>query len=555
MILKNLERRLKKIGKEILKKENKEKYFEDFKRELKIFSSEKLDYGDFSSNLLFLLAKIINKEPKEIFEIYKDLIIKNLSYVDKVDFLNGYLNIYLNRKILFLIYKDLVLRKHEFFKNEFGRKRKFIVEYVSANPTGPLHIGNSRGAVLGDLIVNVLKLCGFKVTKEYYVNDRGRQIDLLINTILYHLGRKDFKEEYYQGEYVKEIAEKFKEKIDNLSISQLKKFIAGYVLKEYIKKPLNKFGTQFDNFYFETDLYKKDLKEKILTIFQKNKLLEEKEGALWLKLTLLGESKDEVLIKSDGEPTYFFSDILYNYEKLFIRKFKYSLIIVSSDHHDHMRRLKAVFTKIFKLKDKQFQFLIYQMVHLLKEEQILKMSKRKGAFISLENILEIIDPRALRFYFAKYAPENVIMLDLDLLKKESEENPIWYALYTYARFNSILEKAKKRFKILNKNSLKANLVKSFSYISNKNEYLNFLRYACKLQYLIFESFISLRPNLLFQYFLDICKELNSFYEKEKILEEDGDIKKRIVFVISVINFLEFLFSIFNIKPQKKLYKV
>lgn len=555
MLSKNLETRLKNIAKKILEAENKIKDFAELKNEIKVSLPEKIEYGDFTSNFLFLLAKKIGKNPLEIFKNYEKIIKRGLPYIDKVNFLNGYLNIYVNKKFLFSLYKDLLLKKYNFTKNQLGRKQKFIVEYVSANPTGPLHLGNSRGAVLGDLIVNILKLCGFRVTKEYYVNDRGKQIDLLLDTILYHLGRKEFRDDYYQGAYVKEIADKFKTWVDSLSISQFKKFVVNYILKEYIKKSLNKFGTRFDNYYFETDLYKKDLTEKILTLLRKRKLLEERDGALWLKLSLLGENKDEVLIKSDGEPTYFFSDVLYNYEKFFIRKFKYSLIIVSSDHHDHARRLKAVFSKVFKLKDKQFIFLIYQMVHLLKEDQILKMSKRKGTSVFLGDILEIVDPRALRFYFAKYTPENVIMLDVDLLKKESEENPIWYALYTYARFNSILEKAKKRFGVVNKNSLKTNLKKSFYFLSNREEYLVFLRYALRLQHLIFESFISLRPNLLFQYFLDLCQKLNSFYEKEKILKADDDTKNRIIFIVSIVNFLEFLFSLFNIKPQKKLYKV
>lgn len=555
MTLEKLENRLKKITKKILEEEKREEAYKEISNEIKVFLSEKLEYGDFSTNFLFLLAKKLQKDPLEIFKKYENLLLKNFPNIEKIEFLNGYINFYVNKKILFSLYKSLLLKKFDFFSNQFGRKQKYIVEYVSANPTGPLHIGNARGAVLGDLISKILKLCGFRVTKEYYINDRGRQIDLLIDSVFYHLGKKEYNEEYYQGEYVKQIAEKFKEKIEKLKLNQIKKFIIGYILSEYVKKPLKEFGTQFDNYYYETDLYKKDLEKKILTLFEKNNLLESKEGALWLKLSALGEEKDEVLIKSNGEPTYFFSDILYNYEKFFIRKFKYSLIIVASDHQDHVRRLKAVFNKVFKLKEKQFNFLVYQMVHLIKEEQILKMSKRKGTFVSLDEILEIIDPRALRFYFAKYAPENTIELDIDLLKKESEENPIWYMLYTYARFNSILDKAKKRFRVFNKNSIKANLTKSFAYIINKDDYLRFLRYSLRLQNLIFESFISLRPNLIFSYAIELCKELNSFYEKERILNDDENIKNRVIFVISIINFLEFLFSIFNIKPQKKLYKI
>ena len=549
MIGNNIENKLKQLAKKILGDDHIK-----IRRDIKVFIPEKIEYGDFSSNILFLFAKILKENPQNIFEKYKNDFYKSIPFAERLEIKGGYLNIFVNKQMLFNFYKNILLKKFEVLKNNLGKKQKFIIEYVSANPTGPLHIGNARGAILGDILTNLFKLCNFRVTKEYYVNDRGRQVNILINTILYNLGLKEYSEEYYKGDYVKEIANFFEDKIDRLSQEKLRKFVVSYVLKNYIKISLNKFGTRFDNFYFESDLYKENLDDKILNILKKNNLIEEKEGAIWLKLTKIGEFKDEVLIKKDKEPTYFFSDILYNYEKLFIRKYKYSLIIVASDHQDHVRRLSAVFEKIFNVKPKNFQFLVYQMVHLQKENEILKMSKRKGTFISLDDILNMVEAPALRFYFAKYSPENTIEVDLDLLKKESEENPIWYTLYTYARFRGIIKKAKEQKFLLNRNSIKTNLNKSFNYIKDKEDYLKILRIFIQFSQLIPESAISLRPNIIFQAFLNLCKELNSFYEKVRILENDDNTKSRLLFVVCVINFLEFLFNIFGINPQKHLSK-
>lgn len=547
MISNKIENKLKKIARDLLKEGG-----EEIKTGIKVFLPEKIEYGDLSSNFLFFLAKYFKQSPYEIFQNYKEKILKNIPYVEKIEFLNGYLNLYLNPKILFDIYKDVALKKFKILKNNFGRKQKFIIEYVSANPTGPLHLGNARGAILGDILSNIYKLCGFKVTKEYYVNDRGRQINLLLDSILYHLGKKEYSDEFYKGEYIKELAELFKAKIDSITPEQFRKFVVNYILKNYIKKPLYNFGTKFDNFYFESELYKNGLDKKILKILRKKNLLEEKDGALWLSLSKLNEPKDEVLIKQDKEPTYFFSDILYNYEKLFIRKFKYSLIIVASDHKDHARRLSSALRKIFNVKEKRFKFLIYQMAHLVKGKEILKMSKRKGTIVPLYDIINLVNPNALRFYFAKYAPEKTVEIDIDILQKENEENPIWYVLYTYARFWGIIKKAKEQKFIFKKESIKVNLVKSFNYIKTKEGYLKILRLIAQFPQLIQEAAFSYRPNLIFQYFINFCTELNSFYEKEKILKGDDNVKLRLVFILTVLNFLEFLFSIFGINPQKNL---
>ena len=551
MLVEKLENYLKKLAKDYLGKEHTQ-----IRHHIRVFVPSDLNLGDFSTNILFLFSKILKKSPYDIFNALKSKIEK-LPYIEKLEIGNGYLNIFVSKKILFENFKTILLKNSKFLENNLGRRQKLIIEYVSANPTGPLHLGNARGAVIGDILAKLFKLSNFKVTKEYYVNDRGRQIEILVDSILYHLGQGEYNEEFYQGDYIKELAEIVKNNLKTFDRKEIKKIALRYILDKLIKKPLQKFGTQFDNFYFETGLYKKGLDKKILKILERKKLLEHREGAIWLLLTKLGEPKDEVLIKKDGEPSYFFSDILYNYEKFFIRKYKYSIILVSSDHQDHARRLLKTFTEVFSIKENRFKILIYQMVHITKGEELLRMSKRKGIYITLDELIELLGINPIRFYFSKYALENTVELDIDLALKESEENPIWYALYTYARFNSILKKARsKEFKIPSKKVIKNNLTKAYRYILGREGYIQILRKVQQLQTISYDAIKNIRPNLLSQYLIEICKELNAFYEKEKILEGDyQDIKLKLIFVIYIIKVLDLIFYLLSLKPVKELYNL
>ncbi|MCS7183906.1 MAG: arginine--tRNA ligase [Patescibacteria group bacterium] len=429
-----------------------------------------------------------------------------------------------------------------------------IIEYVSANPTGPLHIGNGRGAVLGDILANILKFSNYRTTKEYYVNNRGNQIDLLIRSVLYHLGKLTYEENFYQGEYLSKLVQENKNILLKLTEDKLKDYLIRYILDKLIKKTLKKFGTQFDNFYFETDLYKKNLDKKVIQILEKKKLIYESEGALWLNLKIFGEEKDEVLIKKNREPTYFFSDILYNYDKFFVRKFHYSIMIVGADHHDHLRRLKKTFEHIFKIEPKRLKLIEYQIVHLLKDGQPFKMSKRKGKLVTLDDLIEETGIEPIRFYFAKYSPEMTINFDIDLVKKENINNQVWYLLYTYARFNQILKKAKeKNFKFDYKKNIKTNLGNSFIYLIQKDNFKKIFRRINQFSAVVFDAALSLKQNLVISYLLKLSEELNSFYEKEIILTgEPKEIRFKILFINYIKKTLELGFNLLNIKPKEKL---
>ncbi|GIW65595.1 MAG: arginine--tRNA ligase [Candidatus Parcubacteria bacterium] len=549
MLAKRIENRLKILGRKLIDKD-----FNDLKKNLFISHCDNLDHGDYYSNFIFLLANKTKLSAREIFEKTKDYLEK-LSYIKKVELINGYLNIFIQKKVFFEDYKKVLLKKENFLKNNWGRNKKLIIEYISANPTGPLHIGNGRGAVLGDILTNVLKLSNFRVTKEYYVNDRGNQIDLLVKSVLHYLGKISNEENIYKGDYLKEFAFKYKKELENMSIEEIKKFTVKYILSKLIKQTLKNFGTNFDNFYFETDLYSKNTDKEVIKILTKKGLIYEKDGATWLNLKKFNEAKDEVLIKNNGEQTYFLSDIIYNYDKFFIRKFHYSIMIVGSDHHDHIRRLQKTFEYIFNVEAKRFKFIEYQMVHLYKQGEKIKMSKRKGEFVTLDELIKEVGVEPIRFYFAKYSPEITINFDLNVVKKENINNQIWYLMYTYARFNKILEKAKeKKFKFDYRQNLKTNLTKSFIYLINQDNYLKIFRRINQFPLVILNSAINLRQNYVISYLLKLADELNSFYEKEIIIKGDSkEIRYKLIFIYYLKNILDLGLHLINIKPKKELH--
>jgi arginyl-tRNA synthetase len=546
-----LEQRLKNLVRKEIEKEKAKKILE----KLKVFLIQDAKLGDYSTNLLFLLKEFAPE--KESFSIEK--IKKEFNQFSKIEIVNNYLNFYLSDYELLKTFRAIYKNKEKFFKQNYGRNQKLNIDYVSANPTGPLTLGNARGAVLGDVLSNILKLSGFRVAKEYYVNDRGTQIEILGKTVLAHLGKISWEENFYQGEYLKEIASRIRAKLDaGQAPEKIGKKVADYILNNFIKPSLKKFGTFHDWYFFETELYKNNLDKKVLKILKKKKLIEERDGALFLLLTKLGEDKDEVLIKKTGEPTYFFSDILHYYYKFFIKKNKIEILIIASDHLDHTRRLKSAL-KIFGVKNYQFIPIVYQFVHLKKGEEYLRMSKRRGVFITLENLIQEIDPGIVRFFFLHKSPEVIIEFDLDLAKKESEENPYWYIQYAYARLNSILERAGKRPNIDPQNVFLA--IKDAgppspscreaghkAGLGEAGSAKIILRKIHQFQDLIYLIYKEKRVNLLAEYLISLAKKIHNFYEKERILPD----RRKIAFVYFLREFLGFALLCLQIKPVKKI---
>jgi len=380
--------------------------------EIKISEPERSENGDYSTNVAFLLAK---KEGRKLQEVAKELALRLSSgqFAERVAAKNGFVNIFL---------KDEVLLKALGEKEKFPKKKEKInVEFVSANPTGPLTMANGRGGFYGDVLSNVLKKTGYDVTREYYINDAGNQIKLLGESIQAAEGKIPEKEEYYKGEYIK--------KLKGKSAAEA----ASILLKE-IKNSLKKAGIKFDVWFSEEkNLRKTGELKKVLELLNKEGVIKEGAGALWLD--------DNVLVKSNQEFTYFLSDLAYHYDKFIKRKF--AIDIWGADHHGYVARMKRG-TVMLGVNPECLKIIIMQLVRLTRDGKEVRMGKRTGEFVTMDELLDEVGLDAARWFFLSHAPETHMDFDLDLAKERSEKNPVYYVQYAHTRMQSILRKSEIR---------------------------------------------------------------------------------------------------------------
>ena len=444
--------------------------------------------GDLASNVAFLLSRNLKKNPNEIAgELAKKLSEDDL--FESVEALRGFINLRLSRNFVVSEFKKLLLEGEDFFREDLGRGLRVQIEFVSANPTGPLHLGHGRGAVVGDTLARLLSFYGFDVTREYYINDAGRQVYLLGVSVLYRylelFGRekdrpqiqKLFEKEGYRGEYVVEIARNLKEAVgdtllstDRVSEAREKILSFGFefpleytsefspgkepdvklcssfgldMMMNEIREDLASMGIEFDSWFSETSLYKRGLVDKLLEDLKVKGYVYESEGALWLRTSEFGDDKDRVLRKSDGTYTYFASDIAYHWEK-FRRGFEKVIDLWGADHHGYIPRVKAALDMLGIPKEWLEVYLI-QMVKLFRDGSEVKMSKRAGTFVTLRELLEEVGPDAVRFVFLTKRSDTPLDFDVDMVKEKSSENPVFYVQYAHARIAGVFREARERF--------------------------------------------------------------------------------------------------------------
>lgn len=535
-----LERRLKSLLRRILFKESKE-----IISKLKITFTPNLDLGDYSTNLLFLLQRYA---PQKIDIVLKEIKKMEGTYFRKIDvFQNKFLNFYLSEYTLVRNLRALAKNGSKYFQTNRGRQRKINLEFVSANPTGPLTLGNGRSLVFGNVLAELLRLNNFKVTKEYYVNDRGKQIKVLGDSIKACLFPSFKPAEIYQGEYIKEVAKKFKNKISLTDDSQtIGKLASDFILQEYIKPTIESFGVKYNAFVYESDLYQTNLPKKILDFYQKSGLLVKKDGALWLLLSKVGEKKDEVLIRKNGEETYFFSDIIYHYQKLKVRKFNYAITIVGADHLDHVRRLKKSL-ELLGIKENQIKTIVYQLVNIKKGDRLVRMSKRKGTFITLDDLVKEVGLGPVVVFFLKTSPDTPLTLDLEIMKKESSENPFWYLEYAYVRFGQILEKAR----ALGYRDKKIDYHKMAKELISQAPYQEIVRQVIILKDVLELISVNFSVNLLVEELIKFAKLIHNFYETEKIITTSIS-ERKLKFVQIIKDTLGFFFDVLHLPKLQKM---
>lgn len=484
---------------------------------------EKEEHGDFACNVAMQLTKHLKKNPKIIAEEICEKLKNKMDNTVKLEIAGpGFINISINPSWFAKTCMD-VIEDEKYFHNNIGNNQKVMVEFVSANPTGPLHIGHGRGAAYGDSVARILAMSGYNVTREYYVNDAGNQMNNLslsvYSRIAEILGREQespFPESGYHGDYIKDIAQELlSEKKDILDIDKkealeicLNKAVA--VIQKDIDKDLKEFRVVFDNYYSERSLYSEKLIDKALSQLEKSGKMYEKDGALWLNTSSMGDDKDRVLRKTTGEYTYFTPDIAYHQNK-YIRGNNYLIDIWGADHHGYIKRMECAL-ECLGYKKETFKASLVQMVNLIQNGEKISMSTRSGEFIPLSWLIEEVGVDATRFFYNMRSHDAQFDFDIDLAKSKSNDNPVYYIQYAYARVNSLLSNAKEKGIDYKRGAF---LEKSLG-----KEEIQLIKSIIRMKYVIELSCIHLEPHRVSYHLQELASLFHSYYYNNKILNQE-----------------------------------
>ena len=474
--------------------------------------SNKKDFGDLNSNVAMQLAKVLKKNPNSVAQE----IVLNFKHeaLEKIEIAGpGFLNFFLKE----ISFKDLaitVLKEQESAFKTAHKSQKISLEFVSANPTGPLHIGHGRGAIIGDVLANIWIFLGHQVTKEYYINDAGAQIGKLGRSLKVRIEQQQgldsvLQEDAYHGEYLIDLAIEYLEKYNNLDDNLITNF-AKEKLLELICQTLSEYGIDFDVWFSEQSLHSSGVIQKsIQKLTNKNHTFEH-EGSLWFRSTTFGDDKDRVIVKQNGELTYVAADIAYMQNKI-DRGADRLVMILGHDHHSYVTRLKAL-QQAMGLEKYQFDIILYQLVKIQKGGERVRMSKRSGNSIMLQDVIATIGKDAARFFYLNRKADADLDLDLDLALQKSETNPVFYVQYACVRIKSVLERAEQFSFFLDINQVDiANLDVS---IINEKELIKKMYQLQELLEQIAENF---QTHLLAYYTIELAHCLHSYYSKNRII--------------------------------------
>ncbi len=531
----------------------------DFKTKIKLDIPKEEKFGDLSLNAAFLLAKALKKKPFEVANQIKEILEKE-DIFENIEVVGGFVNFRLSLKFYFDILKQAIEEKDEYGKAKTKDKGTINVEFVSANPTGPLHLGHGRGAVVGNVLSNLYDYYGYFVEREFYINDAGKQIRKLGESIYARFRQIEdpsypFPEDGYHGEYIKEIAQHLykyeREKILSMvDEEQAIDFCAEFgkeMLLERIKEDLKNFGVEFDIWFSEKSLYTSGKVDEAIQFLKEKGYVYEKEGAVWLRTTEFGDDKDRVLIKSDGSYTYFAGDIAYHYDK-FKRGYDFIVNVWGADHHGYFPRLKAA-VMAFGVPEDWIRVLFIQLVKLFKNGKEVKMSKRSGEFITLKDLIEEVGKDAVIYFFLSKDSNTHLNFDIDLALKKSNENPVYYVQYAHARISSVFREAKERLGIEVENLEEVNLNLLKEEIERQ-----IMKNIAFLPDQIKEIAIKEQPHRITQLTYELAAKLHNYYYNYKFLnEEDIELTKARLYLLKAVrNALRTLFKLMGITPVEKM---
>jgi arginyl-tRNA synthetase len=494
------------------------------------------EFGDLATNVALVWAQRQRKPPRAIAEA----ILKNLEdpggILANVEIAGpGFLNFSFSPKFCHQRLKEVDAESES--EPNLGQGEKVQVEFASVNPTGPLHVGHGRVAVIGDVLSRLLQAAGFVVEREYYVNDTGKQMENLgLSLYLRYrelFGEKtEFPEEGYRGEYVKEMAAEVKQRWRERFLSEERAtaidFLSRYggdALLTGIRDDLAEFGITFDSFVSERALRERGEVQRTIELLRSRGMLYEGEGAQWFRATAYGDDKDRPLVKSDGELTYFASDIAYHRNK-FERGFKRLINIWGADHHGYVNRLKAA-VKALGYDPQLLKVVLVQMVHLTRGGEPVRMGKRLGEFVSLREVLEEVGKDAARFFFLMRKADSHLDFDLELAKKESSENPVFYVQYAHARIASIFEQARQGGLLVDDSILQDASMECLALA----EEIELIKRVVQFTEVVEESVKELEPHRLVFYLLELAGEFHRYYNRFRVISDDAALTRARLFLV------------------------
>ena len=505
--------------------------------EIKIEIPKDTKNGDYSSNIAMVLTKIAKRNPREIAQAIVDNLDTSKAHVKEIDIAGpGFINFYLDNQYLTQIIPEAINKGDQFGYADQSKNTNILLEYVSANPTGDLHIGHARNAAVGDSLANILIAAGYNVTREYYINDAGNQITNLARSIetRYFEALDDtsheMPEDGYNGKDIieigKDLANKHPEIKDYSDEERLKTFRQLGVDYEMdkLKRDLADFNVHFDNWFSETSLYENGAIDNTLAKMKELGYTYEADGATWLRTSDFKDDKDRVLIKKDGNYTYFTPDTAYHYNKI-NRGNDILIDLMGADHHGYINRLKASL-ETFGVDSDRLEIQIMQMVRLMQNGEEVKMSKRTGNAITLREIMDEVGIDAARYFLTMRSPDSHFDFDLELAKEQSQDNPIYYAQYAHARICSILRQAKEQGVDITTNA-------NFDTITNEKA-IDLLKKVAEFETTIESAAEHRAPHRLTNYIQDLAAAFHKFYNAEKVLTDDIEKTKALVAMIEAV---------------------
>lgn len=497
--------------------------------EIRIEVPAKPELGDFSTGVAMSIAREIRSDGRSVAGIIVRHLDVDNSPIVRVDIAGGgFLNFFLNTSWLERAMARIWSEGPTYGKTNYGKGKRILLEFVSANPTGPLNVVNARAAAVGDCLASLLEMCGYEVSREYYINDAGNQVDLLADSLearYRQIAGQDVQvpENGYHGDYLVDMARALYEKegpgLLDWPEAERHEYLKKYAVSQIVesqKKALADYGLVFDTWFSEKSLRDSGAHHEVVEILKRKGLTYEKDGALWFKSTEFGDDKDRVLIKSNGEMTYIVPDIAYHRNKL-ERGFDHLIDILGPDHHGYVGRLRAGLMAL-GYPSECLEVLIVQTVRLCRGKEIVKMSKRGGEFISMAELLEEVGKDAARFFFLMRSPESHLDFDLDLARLQSNENPVYYVQYAHARIASIFRQAKKEgyATAVGPSEVRFNLLRDPSEIA-------LMKLLAAFPEEIHEIAEAREPNRLVKYMMDLATAFHAFYTRCRVLGEDKDL--------------------------------